>query len=297
MKAKPVETKTALVTGCSSGIGLAAAHLLKQRGWQVIPTARKSKDIDRLRGEGFSPLMLDMNDSASVRVAVDDVLNRFGGQLGALVNNAGYGQPGAMEDLTREMMRLQFETNVFGLQELTNGFIPVFRKQGYGRIVNVSSVVGRIALPFMGIYSASKFALEAMSDVMRVELAGTGIAVCLIEPGPIATAFGDNAVREGRTKLDMQGSVFGAGYRKRFVEEGERESVSGDLFRKPPEAVAAKILRCLESSRPPRRSGITVPAHLGALMRRFAPDGLVDAIFVGKLAKERRNNDSHSLKN
>ncbi|MDD2237940.1 MAG: SDR family NAD(P)-dependent oxidoreductase [Kiritimatiellae bacterium] len=277
--------KTVLVTGCSSGIGLATACLLKQRGWQVIPTARKEGDLHRLSAEGFSPLALDMNDSASIRAAVQDVLERFAGWLGALVNNAGYGQPGAMEDLTRDAMRAQFETNLFGLQELTNGFIPVFRKQGYGRIVNVSSVVGRVALPFMGIYSASKFAVEAISDVMRVELDGSGIAVCLIEPGPIATSFGDTAAQEGRSGLDMERSFFEKVYRKRLARGPERSHTMNDYFRKPPEAVAEKILRCLESAHPPKRSCVTIPAHLGAFLRRFAPAGLVDGIFIRSLRK------------
>ncbi len=285
MKAAPVQTKTVLITGCSTGIGLASAHLLKQRGWQVIPTARKEADINRLSAEGFSPLALDLNDSGSVQAVIEAVMERFDGQLGALVNNAGYGQPGAMEDLTREMMRAQFETNLFGLQELTNGFIPVFRGQGYGRIVNVSSVVGRVALPFMGIYSASKFAVEAVSDVMRVELAGTGIAVCLIEPGPIATSFGDTAAQEGRTGLNMERSVFGEVYRKRLARGPARQHTTNDYFRKPPEAVAEKILRCLESTRPAARSCITIPAHLGAFLRRFAPAGLVDGIFIRSLRK------------
>ena len=286
MKAAPVSTKTVLVTGCSSGIGLATARLLKTRGWQVIPTVRKAEDINRLADEGFTPLALDLRDSASVRSAVETVLDRFNGQLGALVNNAGYGQPGAMEDLSREDMRAQFETNLFGLQELTNGFIPIFRKQGCGRIVNVSSVVGRVALPFMGIYSASKYAVEAVSDVMRVELAGSGIAVCLIEPGPIATSFGANAVREGEARLDKDHSVFGKAYRWRFSNDSYAPRSISDLCRKPPEAVATKILRCLESAHPPARSGVTLPAHVGALMSRFAPDGLIDRIFLHGLRRQ-----------
>ncbi len=285
MKYPQVKTRNALVTGCSSGIGLATARLLKQRGWQVIPTARKEADLEKLHAEGFTPIALDVADSASVQAAVKAVLERFGGQLGALVNNAGYGQPGAMEDLTREMMRAQFETNLFGLQELTNGFIQVFRRQGYGRIVNVSSVVGRVALPFMGIYSASKYAVQAVSDVMRVELDGSGIAVCLIEPGPIDTAFGVNAVREGEAKLDLKRSIFGSAYKQRFADDSHAPRTASDLFRKPPKAVAGKILRCVESSRPAIRSQVTLPAYVGALMSCFAPAWLIDRILAGGLRK------------
>lgn len=287
MKFPIVSEKTVLVTGCSSGIGQATARLLRQNGWQVIPTARKTTDLEKLRAEGFAPLNLDMADSASIQAAVKAVLEQFNGQLGALVNNAGYGQPGAMEDLTRDIMRAQFETNLFGLQELTNGFIPVFRRQGYGRIVNLSSVVGRVALPFMGIYSASKYAVEAISDVMRVELDSSGIAVCLIEPGPIDTSFGVNAVHEGEMRLDMKRSIFGKDYQKRFSDGPDRRRTASDLFRKPPEAVAKKILRCLESERPPIRSGVTIPAHVGALMSRFAPDRLVDCILISGLRRRR----------
>ena len=285
MKIPPVPVKTVLVTGCSSGIGYATAQCLKQRGWQVIPTARKESDLQKLHAAGFTPIALDLADSASVQAAVKTVLERFNGQLGALVNNAGYGQPGAMEDLTREMMRAQFETNLFGLQELSNGFIPVFRKQGYGRIVNISSVVGRVALPFMGIYSASKYAVQAVSDVMRVELDGSGIAVCLIEPGPIDTAFGVNAVREGEARLDLKRSIFGKAYQQRFADDSHAPRTASDYFRSPPEAVAKKILRCLESSRPPIRSQITIPAYAGALLSCFAPAWLVDRILINGLRK------------
>ena len=193
MKVPSVKNKSVLVTGCSSGIGLATAKLLRKKGWRVFPTARKSEDLESLRKAGFEAVELDISSSKSVAAAIAVVLEKTKGCPGAVVNNAGFGMPGAIEDLTRDAMRDQFEVNLFGLQELTNLLIPVFRKQGCGRIVNVSSVVGRLSLPFMGIYSASKFALEAVSDALRVELSADGIGVSLVEPGPISTRFSNRS--------------------------------------------------------------------------------------------------------
>ncbi len=168
---------------------------------QVVPTARKAEDLQRLRENGFEPVELDVADSDSVQRAADEVLRRVDGRLGALVNNAGFGQPGAMEDISRDVLRYQFEVNVFGMQELTNRCIPVFRQQGRGRIVNISSVVGRVSLPFLGSYSATKFAMEAISDALRMELRDAGIAVSLVEPGPIATSFSALTPRPRRTSI------------------------------------------------------------------------------------------------
>lgn len=284
MKSNPVLSKTVLVTGCSTGIGLATARLLRDKGWNVIPTARKAEDVDRLHKEGFTPLMLDIADGESVRRAAEEALRMTGGALGALVNNAGFGQPGAIEDLTRDAMRYQFEVNVFGLQELTNRLMPVFHKQGYGRIVNISSVLGRITIPFMGIYSASKHALESMSDAMRVELTGTGIAVSIVEPGPIKTDFGKNALARSKEQLPRVESRFKEQYKQKALER-EKEQDKPHLFALPPEAVALKILHALESPRPRRRYAVTFVAHVGAFMRRFLPDALMDILMGVKMRK------------
>lgn len=276
MKYPPVASKNALVTGCSSGIGPATARRLRERGWNVLPTARKPDDLERLRGEGFEPVELDVADSASVQRAADEALRRFEDRPGAIVNNAGFGQPGAIEDLPREAMRYQFEVNVLGLQELTNRFIPVFRRQGHGRIVNVSSVLGRMTIPLMGIYCASKHALESMSDALRVELRGTGVAVSIIEPGPITTAFRDNSAESVQGRMDaVKDSVFREHYEMRLRREGEDEKFSRK-FSLPPEAVAAKILHALESPRPRRRYPVTVIAWLGEFLHRCAPDAFMD---------------------
>lgn len=279
MKAKPVANKSVLVTGCSSGIGLSTAELLRSKGWTVFPTARKVEDLDMLEAKGFSAIQLDVRSSASIEAAVDQLLFTNDGQLGAVVNNAGFGMPGAIQDLTREAMRHQFEVNLFGLQELTNRLIPVFREQGYGRIVNISSVVGRIALPFMGIYSASKFALEALSDVQRIELTPDSIAVSIVEPGPIATRFSTNCAGEGEKELDADRSLFGTAYRKYF-EKRRNGGMAEDRFRLPPEAVAKKIAHALESPKPKIRYCVTIPAYLGSWTARFVPPGLIDRMMI-----------------
>ncbi|MBT8042120.1 MAG: SDR family NAD(P)-dependent oxidoreductase, partial [Pontiella sp.] len=219
--------------------------------------------------------------------AVEMLLAKSGGKLGAVVNNAGFGMPGAMEDLTREAMREQFEVNLFGLQELTNWLIPVFRRQGFGRIVNVSSVVGRLSLPFLGIYSASKFALEAVSDAQRVELAQHMITVSLVEPGPIRTKFSANCTRQGEAKLDTTGSLFGRAY-KNYFDQRRNGGMAEDRFRLPPEAVARKIVHALESRHPRIRYQVTVPAYLGAWAARFLPTGLLDRIMVRQVKKRFR---------
>ena len=284
MKAKTIENRSVLVTGCSSGIGLATAELLRDKGWSVFPSARKVEDLDMLEARGFSPIQLDVGSSVSIEATVDQILRANGGQLGAVVNNAGFGMPGAIQDLTRDAMRYQFEVNLFGLQELTNRLIPVFREQGYGRIVNVSSVVGRIALPFMGIYSASKFALEAVSDVQRVELSADAITVSIVEPGPILTRFSTNCAGEGETVLDTAQSRFGDSY-KRYFDKRRSGGMSEDRFRLPPEAVARKILHALESSHPKIRYCVTLPAHLGSLAARFVPAAVIDRLMIHHVKK------------
>ena len=284
MSVPPVADRSVLVTGYSSGIGRAAAEMLRSKGWKVFPTARKPDDLDALRQAGFDAVKLDVTSSESTRTAVERVLVKNNGKLGALVNNAGFGMPGAIQDLTRDAMRHQFEVNLFGLQELTNRLIPVFREQGYGRIVNISSVVGRLSLPFMGIYSASKFALEAVSDAQRVELSSDPIGVSLVEPGPIRTQFSTNCAGEGEEKLDTGTSKFGAAY-KEYFKKRRNGGMSEDRFRLPPEAVGKKIVHALESPRPKIRYKVTIPAYLGDWAARFLPAGLIDRMLARHVKK------------
>ncbi len=284
MKLPIVQDKSVLITGCSTGIGAAAAILLRERGWNVIPTARKDADLARLRDEGFDPVELDMADADSVARAAEEAVQRTGGALGALVNNAGFGQSGAVEDLNRSHLQYQFDVNVFGLQDLTNRLVPVFRKQGYGRIVHISSVVGRVSIPFLGCYSASKFAVEALADAQRVELRGSGVGVILIEPGPIITEFRRTAAKRAEETLNNASSP-NADFYSKEIRRRVKQQKKENWINKSPEAVAVKIVHALESSRPRRRYAVTIPAHVGAFMRRFAPDALMDYVLSRKVPK------------
>ncbi|AKJ63860.1 Sulfoacetaldehyde reductase [Kiritimatiella glycovorans] len=282
MKAAPVEFKSVLITGCSSGIGRAAARMLKTRGWEVLPTARKEEDLASLREEGFSPRKIELADEDSVSGLLNQ-LQHDGRLPGALVNNAGYGQPGAIEDLNRELLRRQFEVNVFGLQQLANGFVPSFRKRGCGRIVHVSSMLGRLSMPLNGAYSASKFALESLADAQRVELHDSGVAVSLIEPGPIYTEFHASARRRGSATLRTPHSPFLPLYEK--FEHADRAPRTAARFALPPEAVARKIVHALESPHPRIRYRVTIPALLGEAAQRLLPACWIDAAFRAGLRR------------
>ena len=283
MRYPPVKNKTVLITGCSSGIGLATALLLREHGWDVAPTARKEKDIERLRADGFSPIVLDLFDSGSVNNAAGEALELFGGTIGALVSNAGFAQVGAVEDISREDLRRQFEVNLFGMQELANRLIPQFRKQGWGRVVNVSSVYGRVTAPMVGAYCASKHAMESLSDALRMELRGSGVAVSLIEPGAIRTEFRRNAAEQAERSLDPQSAQFGKRY-DRIISRREERLRKERPFSLPPEAVARKIRHALESSRPKARYCVTLPAHLAAFLRRVLPTSLIDRILSSSVS-------------
>lgn len=268
--------KTILITGCSSGIGLCAARELRQRGYWVFATARKEADVNNLRAEGFDAFRLDLADSGSIRIAVDQVLQRTGGKLYALFNNAAYGQPGAVEDLSREVLREQFETNLFGTHELTTLVLPVMRKQGYGRIIQNSSLLGFAAMAYRGAYNASKYALEGLSDTLRLELAGTGIFVSLVEPGPILSRFRDNALAMYKKSIDAERSVHREKYRAmevRLVKEGPAVP-----FTLGPEAVLKAVVHALEAKRPKARYYVTFPTHLFGFLKRVLPDRALDQV-------------------
>ena len=268
--------KTILITGCSSGIGECVAHGLKMRGWRVFATTRQPVDVARLQAEGLESLLLDLRDSASIQAAVAAVLERTGGRLDALLNNGAYGQAGAVEDLSREALREQFETNLFGTQELTNLLIPVMRRQGGGRILYISSVLGLVAFPYRGAYVASKFALEGLADTLRLELAGTGIHVCLIEPGPILSRFRDNAHAAYQRHIRAETSPHREKYaamEARLLKEGPAAP-----FTLPPEAVLKRVIHALESPRPHARYPVTVPTWLFAVLRRLLPTRALDMV-------------------
>ncbi len=271
-----MNNKTILITGCSTGIGYCVAHGLKVLGWRVFATARQPADVQRLQAEGLESLPLDLRDSESIRTAVAAILAQTDGQLEALFNNGAYGQAGAVEDLSREALREQFETNVFGMQELTNQIVPIMRRQGGGRILYTSSVLGLVAFPYRGAYVASKFALEGLADTLRLELAGTGIHVCLIEPGPILSKFRDNAHVAYRRYIQAETSL----HREQYAAMEARLLKKGPAapFTLPPEAVLKRVIHALESRRPRARYYVTVPTYLFATLRRLLPTRALDAV-------------------
>jgi NAD(P)-dependent dehydrogenase (short-subunit alcohol dehydrogenase family) len=268
--------RSILITGCSSGIGLCAAQTLKRRGWRVFATARKAEDIARLREDvGVESLYLDYTEPQSIAAAAEHVLLATEGKLTALFNNGGYGQPGAVEDLTRDVLRDQFEANVFGWHDLTRRLIPAMRAQGQGRIVFCSSVLGLMAAPYRGAYCASKFAVEALADTLRLELAGSGIHIVLIEPGPIASRFVEHAIEAYKRNIDIAGSPHRDVYRVRIarMEEGGQQT-----FKLGPEAVVAKLMHALEGRAPRPRYYVTWPTYAVALLRRILPTRVLDVI-------------------
>lgn len=270
--------RSVLITGCSSGIGHTVALGLKARGYRVFATARKADDVARLKTEGLESLPLDLDDPASIRAAVAEVLARTGGTLYALFNNGGYGQPGAIEDLSRQAIREQFETNLFGWMELTNLVIPAMRRRGEGRILQNSSILGYIALRYRGPYIASKYAVEGWSDALRLELAGSNVFVSLIEPGPIASRFRQNAYEKFKEHIEPQGSV----HRETYARMEQRFQTEGPVqpFTLPPEAVLKKVIHALESRRPRTRYPVTFPSHLFAWLKRILPARVLDRILV-----------------
>lgn len=270
------QQRTILITGCSSGIGLCAAQILRQRGYRVFATARNPADVARLSADGFESLQLDLNDSNSIQLAVATLLQRTGGTLHAIFNNGAYGLPGAVEDLTRASLRAQFETNLFGWLELTNLVIPVMRRQGHGRIILNSSILGLVAMPFRGAYNATKFALEGLTDTLRQELADSPIRVSLIEPGPILTRFRENSLRIFEATIDMQNSVHRSRYEKMLARL--RKQGAAVPFTLPPAAVVKKLIHALESRRPKPRYYVTFPTHLFALLRRLLGTRSLDRI-------------------
>jgi len=269
--------KTVLITGCSSGIGYHVAVGLKARGYRVIATARQEPDVIRLQQAGFEALQLDLDNSQSIQQAVKQVLQLTDGKLYALFNNGAYGQPGAVEDLSRDVLRQQFETNLFGWLELTNLIIPVMRQQGYGRIIQNSSVLGLITLKYRGAYNASKFALEGLTDTLRQELHGSHIHVSLVEPGPISSDFRKNAYAKFKQNIHVEGSahqdVYEAVERRLAAQPNPEQK---DLFTLGPDAVLDKVIHALEAKKPKPRYYVTVPTYLFVYLRRLLPTTALD---------------------
>ncbi|HIF50747.1 MAG TPA: SDR family NAD(P)-dependent oxidoreductase [Thiotrichaceae bacterium] len=267
--------KYILITGCSSGIGRCIADGLRARNYNVIVTVRKKEDLKGLNKAGFNVVMLDLTDSKSIYLAAEYVLKQSNGQIYGLINNAAYGLTGAVEDLPTEALRHQFETNVFGTQELTNLLIPSMRKNNSGRIIQISSVLGLVTMKYRGAYCASKYALESLSDAMRYELADTKIKVSLIEPGPIKSEFRNNVVANFQKVIDKNKSVHGNAYNKMEGQAGDKVP-----FTLGPEAVLKKVIQALESEKPKARYYVTFPTILFAFLKRILPGTLLDKILV-----------------
>lgn len=254
--------KTVLITGCSSGIGLESARELKRQGFRVLAACRKADDVARMVQEGFTGVLLDLDDAASVDRAADEVIALTGNRLYGLFNNAGYGVYGSIDAISREQLEQQFSSNFFGTHQLTLRLLPAMLPHGEGRIVMTSSVMGLISTPGRGAYAASKYALEAWSDALRMELRHTGIKVSLIEPGPIRTRFTDNVNQTQRDK-----PVENPGIAARFTLG--------------PEAVVAKVRHAFESKRPKLRYPVTLVTWAVSLLKRLLPARMMDKILHG----------------
>lgn len=285
-KAPTNSTRNLLITGCSSGIGHAAAHAMSARGWRVFATARAEADVARLEEEGLEALPLDLADSASIEATVAEVRKRTGGELTGLFNNGAYGQPGAVEDLTRDVLREQLETNLLGTHELTTRVLPMMRAQGHGRIVQNSSVLGFAALPYRGAYVCSKFALEGLTDTLRQELNGSGIHVSLIQPGPITSRFRENAQRAFHAHIEVAHSAHAETYR--HVEARLANQAGKAPFTLGPEAVIDKLVHALESRRPRPRYAVTLPTHLFAGLKRLLSSRGMDRVLLRSTRDERQ---------
>lgn len=270
------KTRSILITGCSSGIGHAVALGLHDKGYRVFASARKRADVARLQQQGLESVQLDLDDSQSIKRVVEQVLAETNGELYALFNNGAYGQPGAVEDLPRHALRAQFETNVFGLLELTNLVIPVMRRQGYGRIIQNSSVLGFVAMPYRGAYNASKFALEGLTDTLRLELKGSGVHVSLIQPGPITSKFRSNALARFKAHIVSENSFHSEQY-KAMLERLNKPGPAAP-FTLPAEAVLKPVLHALEHKRPRARYPVTVPTYLFTYLKRLLPTAVLDRI-------------------
>ncbi len=269
-----MNTRSVLITGCSSGIGLDAARGLKARGWRVFATCRQEADCVRLRAEGLDSFPLDYADEASIAAAVDEVVARTGGTLDALYNNGAFACPGLVEDLPRGALRAIFETNLFGYHDLTRRIIPLMRAQGHGRIVNCSSVLGLVAAQWRGAYVATKFAMEGLTDVLRIEMRGTGIDIILIEPGPVTSSIREKAIPHFEKWINWEASPRAADYRS--LLDRLYTSRGPDRFELPASAVTAKLIHALEAPRPRARYYVTTPTHIAGILRRIMPTRALD---------------------
>ncbi len=268
--------RSIFITGCSTGIGYTAAHQLQQHGFQVIASCRQIKDVERLEKEGLTCLHLDYSKPETITQAIQELLVLTDGKLYALFNNGAYGQAGALEDLPRDALKEQFESNFFGWHQLVTELLPAMRKQGEGRIIQNSSVLGIVAMKYRGAYNASKFAIEGWTDTLRLELSDTNIKISLIEPGPIETEFRSNALKAFKKWVDIEKSP----HKEKYLIQQTRleKEHSGSAFVLPSESIVPPLLHALNSSRPKARYRVTFPTHLFAILKRLLPTKYLDKI-------------------
>lgn len=267
--------KTVLITGCSSGIGFDAAHGLRNAGWRVFATARKPHDVQRLQDLGFESVLLDYANDDSISHALAFVLEKTGGTLDAVFNNGAFACPGAVEDLPRGALREIYETNLFGVHELTRQVIPVMRNQGHGRIVNCSSVLGLVPLKWRGAYNSTKFALEGLTHTLRLEMRGTGIDVILIQPGPVTSDIRKNSIAQFERWINWKQSARATQYETTLIPRLYTDS-GPDTFELPASAVTKKLRHALESRRPKLNYFVTTPTYLMSGFKRVLPARALD---------------------
>jgi len=270
--------KSILITGCSSGIGLHAALTLSARGYQVFATARKPADVENLAAKGLSAHLLDLTKPETIEQTLNKILLETNGKLDYLFNNGAYGQPGALEDLPTSALRAQFEANVFGWHELTRKIIPIMKQQGHGRIIQCSSVLGFVSMAYRGAYNASKYAIEGLTDTLRLELKPVNIDVVLLQPGPINTQFRANALAAFQAHIDVESS----GHKQQYRQQIERLSSekSNAAFTLEPLHVTRALIHALESKRPKLRYRITTPTKLFAILKRLLPTPWLDYLLA-----------------
>ena len=271
---KHSKVKSVLITGCSTGIGLCIALGLQKKGYRVFPTVRSSNDLKNLQDLGFEALQLDLSSSESIKAAVFKLFEKTD-SLYALINNGAYGQAGALEDISREAMDKQFQTNVFGWHELTNLILPKMRNLDSGRMIYISSVLGFVAMPFRGPYIASKFAIEGLVATLRLELSHTNIKFSIIQPGPTESKFRQNAYKAFKENVDSSNSHYLDQYQLMIKRLKSGKNVK---FTLPPEAVLKSALHALESSSPKNYYRVTFPTKLFAFLGNILPSKLMDNI-------------------
>lgn len=271
-------TRSVLITGCSSGIGLSAAHYLKQQGFNVIASARREQDVLQLQQDGLQAVPLDLADDTSIERGFEQALELTGGTLYGLFNNGAYGQPGALEDLPTQALREQFKTNLFGTHHLTRLVLPVMLNAGEGRIIQNSSVLGLVAMQYRGAYNATKFALEGYTDTLRLELAGTRVHVSLLEPGPIETRFRANAKAAFLRHIDMAHSRHRRGYEQTLARL-EKPGPSS-RYSLGPEACLPPLLHALTSASPKIRYPVTRPTKMLGWLRRLLSARALDRMML-----------------